>query len=416
MIETLDTIYKRTSTGAVQIWYGELDGEGRYRTVSGQQHGTHTTSEWTMAEAKNEGRANATTAIEQARLELESKYRDRLSKDYFESIADIDKVRFVEPMLADKWKDRKAAILRGTLLFIQPKLDGYRATIARSPGSPYGIALLSRNGKPYGGAQHLLRKLAPLFERNPKLILDGEMYNHDHKDQFEELGSAIKKEAKTPELRERAERIVQFHVYDIPSEATANYGVRLAALQELFANEPELQDDSFHLVETESVIWNPDNTSEFDDFMSSVLERGYEGGIVRLNTPYEFKRTKSLLKVKEFIDGEFEIVGIEEGKGNWAGCAKRYYIAVPGAPVSHGDRIINHDTGAIEKFDGTQTDYERCSKATPKGTMEYCRDIFNNKDKYIGKFGTLTFFRYTVYGVPYLPIMKGIRVDDPRNN
>lgn len=415
MIETLDTIYKRTATGAVQIWYGELDGEGRFRTASGQQRGVITTSEWTACEGKNTGRSNATTAVQQARLELESKYRDRLSKDYFENVADIDKVRFVEPMLAEKWKDKRSKIPTGALLFSQPKLNGYRATVAWDPGATYGISLLSRNGKPYGGGQHLLRKLAPLFERNPKLILDGEMYNHEYKDQFEDLGSAIKKEPKTPELRERAERVVQFHVYDIPSEASSNYGSRYAALEELFANEPELQDDSFHLIENNSIIWDPNNTEEFDNLISSFLERGYEGGIVRLNAPYEFKRTSSLLKVKEFIDGEFEIVGIEEGKGNWTGCAKRYFIAVPDAPVSHGDRIINRDTGAIEKFNGTQTNYHRCSKATPKGSQDYCRRILANKDQFIGKWGTLEYFSITNDGIPYLPIMKGIRADDPRN-
>jgi hypothetical protein len=86
-IETKRTIYKRTSTGAVQIWYGELDRDnGRYRTSSGQQSGKITTSEWTQCQPKNVGRANATSAGEQAECELEAMYEKRLAREYHESI------------------------------------------------------------------------------------------------------------------------------------------------------------------------------------------------------------------------------------------------------------------------------------------------------------------------------------------
>ncbi len=44
----------------------------------------------------------------------------------------------------------------------------------------------------------------------------------------------------------------------------------------------------------------------------------------RLDTAYELgRRSKSLLKRKEFITREFPVVAIEEGIGNWAGAAKR---------------------------------------------------------------------------------------------
>jgi DNA ligase-1 len=416
MIETLDTIYKRTSTGAVQIWYGELDGEGRYRTSSGQQGGVITTSEWTVAEAKNVGRSNATTEIEQARLELESKYRDRLEKDYHRDVNNIDTVRFVSPMLADKWEDKFHHIRNGELVFLQPKLDGFRAIAQFSHLAKHNVVFNSRNGKPFLGPVHLAEALSPLFQRQPDLILDGELYNHDHKDQFEALSSGIKKEPKTPELMERARRVVQYHVYDLPSSSNDNYGSRYAALDELFSNEPELQSDMFHLVENHSIIWDGD-AAQMNDIVSEFLERGYEGGMAKRNTPYVFKRTPHLLKVKNFMEEEFEIVGIEEGKGNWTGCAKRVFISVPTAPVVLNDWIINRDTGVVEKFDGAQKNYQRASKATPTGTQDEMRRVAQEIGKYIGSYCTLKFFRYTESGVPYLPIIKTMkRIDDPRNN
>jgi DNA ligase-1 len=412
-----DTIYKRTSSGKVQIWFVELDQEnGQFRTISGQQDGKKTTSNWTVCEPKNVGRSNATTASEQALLEVDAMYEKKLAREYHRDISDIDNgTRYVEPMLADKWKDRKEKISSGALLFIQPKLDGYRAIAQYSAITKHNVSFTSRDGKLFPGAELISEHLSSLFARNTDLLLDGELYNHDLKSEFERLGSVIKKELKTPELRERA-RVLQFHVYDIPSEQHSNYASRKAALDELFSNEVELQNDLVQNVRTESIIWNDEGRVRFEEIVSEFLEDGYEGAIVRMNTPYEHKRSKGLLKVKDFMDAEFEIADIEEGKGNWEGCAKRVFIVVPTAPVSHGDRIINRDTGKVEKFDGTQTNFQRVSKATPKGTQDEMRLVLQNRANYIGKFATLQYFRFTNDGVPYLPIIKAlVRLDDARN-
>lgn len=383
--QTLNKIYKRTSTGAVQIWYGELDREnGRYRTVSGQETGKHTTSEWTQCEAKNVGRSNATTAGEQAEAELAAMYKKRLAREYHEHIADIDQKRYIKPMLADKWKDRKDKIGANALLFFQPKLDGMRA-IASWDGER--VNLTSRDGKLIPGAQHIQEWLHDLFERNPDLILDGELYNHSHKDKFEELISALKREPKTDADRERAKSVVQYHVYDIPSEADKNFAVRWAELSEMFENEPEMY-DYIRSVPTHSLIWNDDGREQFAEHISWALDAGYEGGMIRLNAPYEFKRSKSLLKVKDFIDEEFKILRIEQGKGNWAGYAKVVYI---------------------ELADGRE------SKATVKGNQAYCKALLERAEEAVGKYGTVTFFRYTNDGKPYLPVFKGVRWDDERN-
>ena len=45
------------------------------------------------------------------------------------------------------------------------------------------------------------------------------------------------------------------------------------------------------------------------------LKQGYEGSILRLNGPYEQKRSYNLQKFKDFSDTEATIVGYEAGKG-----------------------------------------------------------------------------------------------------
>ena len=48
--------------------------------------------------------------------------------------------------------------------------------------------------------------------------------------------------------------------------------------------------------------------------------------MVRNNEPYECKRSKHLLKRKEFITEEFNVVEVKEGQGNWAGYAKHFEL------------------------------------------------------------------------------------------
>ena len=61
----LEKLYKYAATGALQQWWIEVEGN-KYRTHAGQVGGKITTTAWTHCEGKNQGRANATTAEEQA--------------------------------------------------------------------------------------------------------------------------------------------------------------------------------------------------------------------------------------------------------------------------------------------------------------------------------------------------------------
>ena len=56
------------------------------------------------------------------------------------------------------------------------------------------------------------------------------------------------------------------------------------------------------------------------------LANGYEGSIVRLDTPYQCKRSHSLRKFKDFSDAEANIVGYEEGKGKRTGTLGKFLM------------------------------------------------------------------------------------------
>ena len=361
------TLYKRTSAGKVQIWFAVVDGD-RYRTTSGQQDGKMTTTEWTIAKPKNEGRANATTAEQQATLEVEAEYEKKLARDYHMSLDRIDEAMRFKPMLASKWKDRKDKV--SGRVFVQPKLDGMRC-IAKADG------LWSREGKPIYGAPHIFELLKPIFDQYPDTIFDGELYNHDLKDDFNQIVSAAKKQKPTEEDLTVSQEKLQYWVYDLPSHIDT-FGERTRILQNMINNRTAL-------LQSPSIVITPTcyiMAEEVDSLAAEYIEAGYEGAMVRTAGKYENKRSNTLIKWKEMQDEEFTIVDIQEGDGNRSGMAARVVVSLP---------------------DG------RHFSAGLIGNVSYCKQLLDERDQHIGKLGTVVFQNYTPDGVPRFPKFKGVR-------
>jgi DNA ligase-1 len=186
-------------------------------------------------------------------------------------------------------------------------------------------------GDPVAGTSHILEALKPLFDQNPELILDGEIYNHELKDNFNELMSLAKKGSPSPERAEQIRTGIQYHVYDMPS-LKADFGLRSDLLNDLLTSLNAEGQTCVYDVETFAV----DTAEEFDQLHGEWVAKGYEGSMLRRDAVYVNDRTDSLLKRKDFDDAEFDIVRIEQGEGNWAGAAKRVVCWLPGADRSNG--------------------------------------------------------------------------------
>lgn len=300
------TLYKRDSGGRLRIWFLERKDE-KYRAHSGLADGSLAVSGWTVATPKNAGKSNATTPAEQAEIEVEAAYTKKLEREYFRTVEETDTPRFFKPMLAEKYAGG------GDFpIYTQPKLDGIRAIISIKGAT-------SREGQPIETIPHILDALAPFFHDYPEAILDGELYNHAFKDDFNEITSLVKKYRPV-----RTEELVQYHVYDYPSEARLNFSDRNALLH---TDLPKV--DCIVMVETGLAM----DQGALDASYADYLVQGYEGQMVRLDQPYEQKRSKTLLKRKEFETAEFELLTIEEGLGNWAGVAKKVTCRLPDGRV-----------------------------------------------------------------------------------
>lgn len=361
-----NTLYKKDSNGNIRTWYMESSG-AKMRTVSGVRGGKQVTSTWKSTVAKNVGRANATTASEQALIEIKAIYKKKLESSYHARLKDVDKAINFNPMLAAKWEDLKDKIEYPVA--VQPKLDGVRA-IAKADG------IWSRQGKRFLSIPHIEEQLAPLFKKYPDMILDGELYNHDLRDDFNQIISLVRKTKPTEEQLAESAEIVEFHVYDFGHYADLPFFDRAQALLDFTETNKE-QIPSVVFVET----WQADTEEEIDDLYGEHIGQGFEGGMVRLNLPYENKRSKSLLKRKDFSDAEFEIVEVLEGQGNWSGYAKHLTIRLP---------------------DG-QT--QNCGMA---GTQEYLKTVLAEKEDYIGGQATVHYFNETPDGKLRFPVSKAL--------
>ena len=320
-VQTLPTLYKRDSKGKIRVLTIEVglvehgfptNTEDLFgtRSIAGLQEGKLVTSGWKISEPKNVGKINGTTSRTQAESEAQANWDKKAEKEYFSKIEDVDSYERFKPMLAGDYTKRHQS--EG---FSQPKLDGIRCLADKN-------GLWTRQGKPINSCPHIWEAVRSIVENSPDIVLDGELYNHDLKEDFNKITSLVRKSKSTPEDILEAEKMVEYHVYDMFSSVTPNllFAQRTHVLEAIIKSEGCTQ-----LVPT---TYCPDQES-LDAMYGQYMTDGYEGQMVRNDIVYENKRSNGLLKRKEFITEEYEVVSMEQGQGNWHGHTKRFILRMP---------------------------------------------------------------------------------------
>lgn len=362
----LPTIYKLTNGNKVQEWTIEVDQElGRYRTESGQIEGKKTITEWTGCIAKNSSKSNATTPGEQALAEATAKRVKKLETGYMETIDTVKDTSFRSPMLADKYEG-----IERWPVYASYKYDGIRCI-----GNEVG--LWSRKGKRFVSCPHLELFVAQISSAFG-VELDGELYNHELREDFDEITSLVKKQKPTEEELAETRRMVQYHVYDlidtISTSINDSFNQRYRTLVGIMKFVEDIGASDFIKL-APSVACN--SQEQLDAHYEEALENGYEGQCIRLDTRYEFKRTKSLLKRKEFVTDEFPLAEINEGKGNRSGMAAAVWVKLP-----NGNKCKAGIKGGVKLYKRLWNDREellrteqvvtiRYQNYTPKGSLRF---------------------------------------------
>ena len=271
----------------------------------------------------------------------------------------------IKPMLA--YKVGKKEVDWSEKIFIQPKLDGVRCIFTKD-------GAYSRTGKEFKNVAHIKYDLTDFFSKNPNSVLDGELYNHDLKNDFEKIISLVRKQKPTDQDAREAEDLVQYHVYDTIAESV-DYEDRFNWLTRCLPIAA-----SMTLIKN-TVVESQDEAKMLHNVH---LAQGYEGSMLRTNGFYEQKRSYNLQKFKDFSDDEATIVGYEAGKGKRTGTLGKFFMM--------DDKGVEFGCPPGKGFN-----------------YKDLADILNNVHDYVGKRATFTYFERTKAGNYRHPQFKCIR-------
>jgi hypothetical protein len=204
------------------------------------------------------------------------------------------------PMLADKYEKHKNKVAFPG--YVQPKLNGVRC-LALWDKDDDKVVLVSRGGKTYQ-IPFLEAQLKPFFQTNPHTILDGEIFCKGKR--LQTISGAARREKDAPDW-------LEYHVYDIVSDEPQSARLEKADTM-VFILRMQWNAKNVYSVPHHPVA-SHDEIKQWHDY---YVSEGYEGLMYR-NPSGRYGvsfRVTELLKVKEFLDEEFEIIGgkITEGK------------------------------------------------------------------------------------------------------
>jgi DNA ligase-1 len=292
---------------------------------------------------KNVGKANETSLEQQAYSELTSLVNKQIDKKYVpedEELKSSDSMAYPLPMLAHKYHEKKNKV--NFSVWAQPKYDGVRIL-------SNGETMWSRKGKPM------------IQECIEHLLIDTKGYNIDGElilpppYSFQDTISAVKKY--NADLSSQ----LLYRVYDVMITDTC-FSERFKILTDLVKH-----NSNSHIVLAETTMIDSEHLLE--KYHEEKVAEGWEGVIVRADLGgYEVnKRANQLLKYKSFDDDEFEVIGVKTGDGKFEGLGILECVTKTGAVFS----------------------------ATPKGTVEFRRKLYEQPDLVIGKMWKVQFFGWT---------------------
>ena len=270
-------------------------------------------------------------------------------------------------MLAHKYNPDKADYPA----FIQPKLDGVRCLFTAE-------GTFSRAHNQFMNVDHIEKALKPFFAKNPTTVLDGELYNHGLKEDFEKIISLVRKKKPTKDDKLEAAELVEYHIYDVASMTFATYTTRLNYINSISNFR---WNHILRRVDTKVAL-------DFDEAVkmhNKNLKLGYEGSIYRsFEGKYKGTRSWDLMKFKDFHDAAATIINYEVGKGKREGTLGKFIME-------------DEDGNVFGCPPGKGYDY--------KGMA----NLLENIHDYIGQVATFTYFQRTQAGSYRHPLFKCLR-------
>jgi len=353
-------LYKLDKKRRTRVWNITTDDSTHSYTISHGLLGGKQVFKTTTCSPKNVGKANETTSIEQAEKEAAAQWLKQRDREcYLEDLK--DQPHHIEPQLALDYSKVPHRLDWDQTVYAQAKLDGVRAIYTPENKD----TLQSRKG-----IQYPLKKLADklLFVQSQLGIqypIDGEVYLHGvplnriH-------GAALGDSDLTDSL--------DFYIFDIVARGIP-YEMRKVLLESV---DTRLLPPNIKIL-TAFEIKEGEVQQEHD----RMVNVGFEGIMLKgASGLYEVGfRSDDTFKYKNFEEEEFSIIDI--------------------TPDKDGQGVIQYINNANSDTFGSRM----------KGSDSERKELLLNKENYIGKLGTVRFFKYTEYGIPQFPVTIAINQD-----
>ena len=335
-------------------------------------------------------------------------YKDTLDIDYYEifdsvvtkslslgvDVLSINKcmgnlIPVFSVQLANKYFD-KPEVVEGKTFALTTKIDGGRIIAIKENGK---VTFYTRQGQLYEGLVDLEKEMLEKLPDN--ICLDGEITlldkgNLTSKDQYKETMKITRKKGEKHGVKMLVfdcMRAEEFRNQKCETPYFIRRGDLLAwfgqhYIEDGLANSSEFNEYKFtnniiSFLNTKytyfnilPILYEGSDINEITKWLNYNIDHGEEGVMINiLDAPYSFKRSSDLLKVKKMLDIDLEVVGYEEGSGNFSGML--------------GAFLVRYKEGNIVKVGSGFS-------------KELRQEIWKNPDAYIGKIISVQYFEETV--------------------
>lgn len=228
----------------------------------------------------------------------------------------------------------KCKIPQGTWFSISQKLNGSRCFY-------YKGKLYTRQGKVYTGCEHIIKDIERLDSDynldKCEWVYDGELIL---KDTTLSDSEAFQKGVGIANSDNETKEELKFVIFDtIPTNefeeglSHSTYGARKILLNGYARKIKELNLSNIEIV---PMFYDGTDQSEIWKWLDYAEQNDMEGIMVNLDTPYQCKRTKDLMKVKKFYTLDLKVVSVVEGDGRLKGTLGALVVDYKGNTVNVG--------------------------------------------------------------------------------
>lgn len=269
---------------------------------------------------------------------------------------DDDKFEFYSQMITKKYKlgcDKKVVnkVITGLIPEFNVMLGTSIEKCKLKPNEPISISqklngcrcawignkCMTRQGKEYKGLDHIINDLINMGYEN--MFIDGELL-YKNKEGLSDseafqfgTGLANSKDGDKSQLKFVVFDIFPLKEFYFGKSKLSYFKRKHTYLEELKSNLKKYPTENIEIV---PIFYEGTDYSEIWKWLEYAEQHDYEGCMVNLDVPYECKRTKNLIKVKQFYTYDLKIVGYEEGEGRNKGTLGSFIVEYKNNTVKVG--------------------------------------------------------------------------------